>query len=182
MTIDAPAPPAESEPAAGRAPRRWWRFRPPGRWSVAGFIVGVVLVVLVVTLAYWLPRRGGEKTDPPPEWQRTSVSQAGLVERSGVQLVRVAVTGGGGLIDLRFKVVDPQKAASVHDPRTPPAVVDERTGLVFNQLLMNHSHTGDFQPALTYYLVFENTGDWVRRGTTVTVLLGDAQVENVVVQ
>jgi hypothetical protein len=105
-----------------------------------------------------------------------------LAERSGVRLIRVAVTGGGGLLDLRYQVVDPSKAAAVHEAETPPAIIDERTGLVLNRLLMGHAHHGQLKPAVSYYLIFENTGNWVRRGSEVTVLLGDAQVEHVVVK
>jgi hypothetical protein len=169
------------KPAAGTVapPRR--RFRPPGRR--ASLVLGLVLVVTTASLAVWLARRpSGPETPVAPQWQRTAVTADGLPDRSGVQLLRVALTGGGGLLDLRFKVVDPNKAASIHDPRTPPALIDERTGLVLNQLLMDHAHTGDFQAALTYYLVFENTGGWVHRGDALTVLLGDAQVGHVVVQ
>jgi hypothetical protein len=183
MTTDSLTDPVAGEPAAGTAapPRR--RFRPPARRAIAAITAGVVIVVTATVLAIWLPRRSnGSETTVPPQWARTAVTADGLPERSGVQLVRVALTGGGGLLDLRFKVVDPSKAAALHDPRTPPALIDERTGLVINQLLMDHSHTGDFQAAVTYYLVFENTGGWVQRGGSVTVLLGDAQVENVVVQ
>jgi hypothetical protein len=61
----------------------------------------------------------------------------------------------------------------------PPAVVDESSGLVVHDLLMNHEHTGDYRPGVTYYLVFTNPGNWVRRGASVTVLLGNAQVEHV---
>jgi len=119
---------------------------------------------------------------PPPEWRRPAVSAAGLAERSGVRLVRVAVTAGGGLLDLRYQVVDPSKAVTVHEAKTPPAIIDERTGLVLNRLLMGHAHQGQLKPAVSYYLVFENTGNWVHRGSEITVLLGDAEVEHVVVK
>lgn len=118
----------------------------------------------------------------PVQWQRPVVSEAGLVQRSGVRLVRVSVTGGGGLLDVRYQVVDPSKAVALHESATPPAVVDENSGLIVNQLLMGHSHTGPMKTAVTYYLVFENPGGWIHRGSTVTVLLGDAQVEHVLVK
>jgi len=144
----------------------------------------VLIAAGIGALALWLPQRpsGEPSVKPPPEWRRTSVSASGLAERSGVRLVRVAVTGGGGLLDLRYQVVDPNKAVAVHEEQTPPAIIDERTGLVLNRLLMGHAHTGELKPAVSYYLVFENTGNWVRRGSKVTVLLGDAQVEHVVVK
>jgi hypothetical protein len=173
-----------AEPGTGPASPLRGRFRPPGRVRIAGFLVGVLVAAGIGVLALWLPQRssGEPRAEPPPNWQRPSVSASGLAERSGVRLIRVAVTGGGGLLDLRYQVVDPSKAVAVHEARTPPAIIDERTGLVLNRLLMGHAHQGQLKPAVSYYLIFENTGNWVRRGSEVTVLLGDAQVEHVVVK
>ena len=174
-----------ARPGTGTAaPARRSRFRLPGRVQIAGFLAGVLIAAGIGVLALWLPQRSNGQTsaEPPPQWQRPAVSAAGLAERSGVRLVRVAVTAGGGLLDLRYQVVDPSKAVTVHEARTPPAIIDERTGLVLNRLLMGHAHHGQLKPAVTYYLIFENTGNWVRRGSEVTVLLGDAQVEHVVVK
>ena len=179
------SPLTRAEPGTGpAAPARRSRFRLPGRVRIAGFLAGVLIAAGIGVLALWLPQRasGGSSVDPPPQWQRPSVSAAGLAERSGVRLVRVAVTGGGGLLDLRYQVVDPNKAVAVHEEQTPPAIIDERSGLVLNRLLMGHAHHGKLKPAVSYYLIFENTGNWVRRGSEVTVLLGDAQVEHVVVK
>jgi len=175
-----------AEPGTGSAaPARRGRFRPPGRVRIAGFLVGVLVAAGIGALALWLPQRSNGQTssaEPPPEWRRPAVSASGLAERSGVRLVRVAVTAGGGLLDLRYQVVDPSKAVAVHEARTPPAIIDERTGLVDDRLLMGHAHHGQLKAAVSYYLIFENTGNWVRRGSEVTVLLGDAQVEHVVVK
>jgi hypothetical protein len=174
-----------AEPGAGSAaPARRGRFRPPGRARIAGFLAGVLIAAGIGVLALWLPQLSSGQTsaEPPAQWQRPAVSASGLAERSGVRLVRVAVTGGGGLLDLRYQVVDPSKAVAVHEAQTPPAIIDERTGLVLNRLLMGHAHHGQLKQAVSYYLIFENTGSWVRRGSEVTVLLGDAQVEHVVVK
>ena len=70
----------------------------------------------------------------------------------------------------------------MHATSTPPAIVDETTGVVVNSLLMGHSHSREFKTGVTYYLVFENPGNLVQRGSRVSVLLGDAQVQHVPVQ
>jgi hypothetical protein len=144
----------------------------------------VLIAAGIGALALWLPQRsnGAPSPEPPPNWRRPSVSASGLAERSGVRLIRVAVTGDGGLLDLRFQVVDPSKAVAVHEKQTPPAIIDERSGLVLDRLLMGHAHHGPLKPAVSYYLIFENTSNWVHRGSEVTVLLGDAEVEHVVVE
>jgi hypothetical protein len=136
--------------------------------------VGVTSVAGIVALALWLPHASGW-TGP------ARGAAADLAQRSGVRIVRVAVSGGGGLVDLRYQVVDPDKAAALHASATPPALVDERTGVVVSRLFMGHAHSGELKAAVTYYLVFENPGNIVGRGGKVTVLLGDAQVEHVAV-
>lgn len=155
------------------------------RTRMAGVLSGVGAVVLLAVLVLFVACSRNNNGNPasasavPASWARPVVALSDLGDRSGVEITRVAVTGDGGLVDLRFKVVDPDKANAVHDERTPPAVVDENSGLVVHQLLMNHAHSGAFKAGVTYYLVFENPGNWVRRGGKVTVLLGDAQVEHV---
>jgi hypothetical protein len=148
---------------------------------MTGSVAGVVAALLVVSGAHWLddPKTPSKV---PVSWQRPSVDAAGLVQRSGVKITQLAVTGGGGLVDLRYQVVDADKANALHKAGNPPALVEEETGLVINQLLMDHAHTGQFRVGQTYYLIFENPNTWVHRGSRVTVLLGDAQVEHVTVR
>lgn len=157
-----------------------------------GYAVSVVLVIGLAALVFWLvsAMRGdsaGGTSQPnnptaPAALQRPVVSDAELADKVGVRIVQVAVTGGGGLIDLRYQVVDPDKAVVVHDDATPPVIVDDVSGVVADQLLMGHSHTGSFNAGQIYYLIFENPGNLVQRGSTVSVLLGDAEVDHVTVQ
>lgn len=153
----------------------------------AGVIIGVALVVAVVAAALlWLPglhhpvdREPASRV--PVSWQRQIVRAEDLPDRLGVRLVRVSVSGGGGLIDLRYQVVNPDQALAIHDDAQPPAVVDERSGLVVSDLFMGHAHKGDLKPAVTYYLVFNDPGGWIRRGDQVSVLLADVEVAHVTV-
>ena len=179
-----------SAPGHFARPRRAARAGRPRRTRLVRLLAGVGLAVGITALARWLaspagdgaPREETSEQRAAAAWKRPLVSDDGLVERSGVRIVRVAVTGGGGLLDLRFQVTDADKAGVVHDAATPPAIVDEATGLVASKLLMGHAHTAPFRTAQTYYLIFENPGNVVHRGSEVRVLLGDAQVEHVAVQ
>jgi hypothetical protein len=174
---------APANPPAGAATTPPRRLRLPARPRLLGYLTGVALVAGVAGVVLGLPHAtSGEQpaaANVPASWQRPVVSKAGLAERSGVKLTRVAMTGAGGLVDLRYQVLDPDRANTLHDKATPPALVDEQTGLVVNQLFMGHSHHGSYKTGVTYYLVFENPGNWVHRGSEVTVLLGNAQVEHV---
>jgi hypothetical protein len=105
------------------------------------------------------------------------VSAAGLARRNGIRIRQLAITGAGGLIDLRYQVLDPDKADSVHTAL--PELVDERTGVVVDQLLMGHRHKGVLHAGQTYYLLFENPGDLVQRGSELTVALGGLRVPHI---
>jgi hypothetical protein len=180
MTVPAALGPTSAPPA--RRKRRWGGRRT----RLVGGVTGVLLTVLIVGLVLWVSHAldGGAKrtaNNVPVSWQRPVVTADGLVQQSGVKITQVAVTGDGGLVDLRFKVVDPDRANTLHDPTTPPAVVDEESGLVVHELFMNHSHTGAYKTGVTYYLVFTNPGNWVHHGSRVSVMLGNAQVEHVLV-
>jgi len=140
----------------------------------AGLVaVGYVLVTLLA---------GGHRDSVSAEQSAREtipplVSVAGLARRNGIRIRQLAVTGAGGLIDLRYQVLDSDKAAAVHT--APPELVDEGTGVVVDQLLMGHSHKGVLHAGQTYYLLFENPGDLVRRGSEVTVALGGLRVPHI---
>jgi len=140
----------------------------------AALVVVAAAVLLVVELK---DSSAGRRLHAPPV-----VSAAGLEARSGVRVVRVAVSGDGGLLDLRYKVLDANKAQAVHDRANAPLLIDERTGGLVNELLMGHIHSNAPKTGLTYYLLFVNPGNIVRRGSRVTVRLGDARLAHVRVQ
>jgi hypothetical protein len=152
------------------------RRPPPLRALGAGF--GVAVAAGALALALGGGGSGARRQHPLPP----AVSAAGLVERSGVRVVRVAVTGGGGLLDVRYEVVDPGRAGNLHDAATPPAIVDERTGAPIEGLLMGHAPHSRPKAGVTSVLIFVNPGNSVRRGDRVSLVLGGARLEHVVVR
>lgn len=175
------------------APDAFGRQSASRRVRLVGYAVGAIITIGLMALAVWIvsvARDTSTVTDSaqpeaataPAQWQRPVVSSAGLADRSGVRITQLAISGGGGLIDLRYEVLDPDKAAVLHAEATPPVLVDDTSGVVVDQLLMGHSHSGSFTAGQTYYMIFENPGNLVQRGSTVSVLLGNAEVDHVPVQ
>ena len=149
---------------------------------LGGVALGIGVLAIVLSLARgdfpWRHGPGDATASVAAKWQRPAVSAADLVGRTGVRITQLAVTGDGGLLDLRFQVVDPTKADAIHDRAWPPALISEANGVVASELLMGHEHTGRFRGGQTYYLVFTNPGNLVERGSQVTVMLGDASVRH----
>jgi len=150
-----------------------------------GALAGVGLVIGGFAVYTLLQRAGSDSAGVAPQQQASArvprlVSSARLAEQDGIRIVHVAVTGAGGLLDLRYQVIDADKAAVVH--ATPPELVDETTGAVVDQLLMGHQHKGLLHAGQTYYLIFENPGNLVQRGRQVTVALGGLRVQHIPVE
>ena len=168
MSAATPAP-----PAAGPS----WRLRGV---RAAGVVLGGLMVLGalgLVQLGRSWDRSPSVHARPLPE----AVPAPALAGISGVQVLRVSTTGGGGLLDLRYQVIDPERANAIHDPQTPPAIVDEKSGAVISQLLMGHMHTGTLHAGQTYYLHFANPGTVVRRRDRVGIVLGGARIEHALV-
>jgi hypothetical protein len=145
---------------------------------VLGLGCGVALVVGVAAFTLGAGGDSPARGHPLPP----AVSAAGLAERSGVRVVQVAVTGGGGLLDVRYETVDPGRAGELHDATTPPALIDERTGRPIEGLLMGHAPHGSSKAGVTNALIFINAGNAVHRGDRVSLVLGRARLEHVVVR
>jgi hypothetical protein len=100
---------------------------------------------------------------------------------TGVRVVRVAVTAGGGLVDFRYQVINADVATdAVHSAQ--PMLVDEATGTLIDALFMGHSHAGELKPGYSYPLLYVNADGRIERGGLVSVVIGNLILEHVVVQ
>ena len=153
-------------------------IQPLGAGWTARWIIAALGLILVATLILW----GWASLRMSPEEKQASISQAAFEEKTGVRITRVVLTAGGGMIDLRYLVIDPEKALMIHDSENPPAIMDEATGKIFDTPWMNHSHSGEYQAGVTYYTILMNSGGVLAKGSQVTVILGGVRLEHIVVQ
>ncbi len=153
------------------------------RKAVSRLIWLLVIPFISAILAVWLlPATELHQYLP---WSRPKISeQARLLfeEKTGVRITLVAVTSGGGMIDLRYQVIDPDKAVIVHDPANPLTVINEANGRELNVPWMNHVHNGQYQSGVTYYTLLMNPDGQIKPGSLVTVRIGGVSLEHWVVQ
>jgi hypothetical protein len=110
------------------------------------------------------------------------VTEQQLEALKGVRILHVAVSGDGGLVDVRYQILDPDKANALHAANTPPELVDETTGVVVDNLFMGHTHKTTDRPGQTEFFLFENPGNLVQTGSKVSVELGGVRVAHVPVE
>jgi hypothetical protein len=165
-TIRRPAPPT-TEPVVPPSRRRWLAFSTLTLVIVLGWGVGT-----------WWAQRPVDVRDGTD-----AVTADGLAARHGIDVNLIAVTAAGGLVELRYQVVDPDKAAPIlHDPELAPALVDEETGATLVMSAPPHRHGGDLQLGATYYFLMANAHNALRPGEQVTLVIGNARLEHIVAQ
>jgi hypothetical protein len=90
------------------------------------------------------------------------------------------VTAKGGMVELRYRVIDEGKAANFgHYTETAPMLVAEDTGKIVDVTIMGlHNHR--VEPGRTYYVLYRNTDNAIESHRPVTIAIGDLKLEHVV--
>lgn len=147
---------------------------------VLGLAAGAALMVAVLLVL----NGGREAATQGPRPLPPAVNAAGLLDAVGARVLRVTSAGDGGLIDVRYQIVDAEKAVALHDVKRPPALVDEQTGQVISRQIMgmNHAHGGTYNNGETYFYEFEDSTGLLQPGDRVSVVLGPVRLEHVRVQ
>ena len=102
--------------------------------------------------------------------------------RFGIRISQIAVTAGGGMVDVRYIALDPDRALAFgHRRSTFPVLVDERTGRELGGLAMS-MFPHHLLAGRQYYLLYRNDGGTVRSGDTVSVRMGSLWLRHVVVR
>ncbi len=111
------------------------------------------------------------------------ISRKQLANQYGIRLTLVGVTAAGGLVDLRFKITDAEKAKKLFDdPAVMPAVVAEPTGTVLAPPHGgHHSHVTPTSGA-SYFILIGNAGGVVQRGVPVSVVINSVRVEHILAE
>jgi hypothetical protein len=115
-----------------------------------------------------------------------SFDRAEIESRWGIAIESLELTAAGYMLDFRFKIVDPAKAAPLFDRKTRPTLKDEKTGAVM--LVPVPPKVGALRPAndpkegRTYFMFFGNPGGFIKRFSKVTVTVGEFSVSGLVVR
>lgn len=132
-----------------------------------------VVVLLMGILAYSAQQKSNEVVLP-------TISQSTLEEQYGLHVNLVAVTAAGGMVDLRIKIVDGEKAKSLLlDPNNFPSlwIADGDVSLVVPE--ENRAQQINFENDGNLFVIFPNGRGVVKPGTPVVIRFGSIQVETI---
>jgi len=145
------------------------------------------LLIGALALALWA---GGCATSGNPPSEANPVPHAARAElrgRWGIEVTSLHLSAKGRMVDFRYRVLDPDKAALLGDRTVKPTLTDHATGAVLR--VPSFPKTGSMRQTAarmekgrTYFMLFANTGMPVKTGSRVTVTIGDFKAENLTVQ
>lgn len=104
----------------------------------------------------------------------------------GLEIASLRISAAGHLVDLRYRVTDPELAKATLGPKIKPRLIDEKTGTVMNvpttaKLGALRQTQATQKTGRTYFVLFANTAA-IRPGMRVTAELGDAHFKHLVVE
>jgi len=146
------------------------------RKAMARPVLALLVVIAIVSISSTSVAYVVTRPSSAPSGFPHSVA---MEQKLGVRFSRVVVVGDGGLIQLSFVILDPDKATEFEASlKKPPAIMSEsRLGRTTRVSVMKQGH--NLLPGKTYYLVYENTHGAVRPGERVTILSGELALRHV---
>lgn len=141
----------------------------------------MLLTILVGVLSYQLGARSGGNHNSEHPLPETVITSQTLEEEYGIRMMLVAVTAAGGLVDVRYKVIDPEKAVrlATEDGIMPMVYLENSDVMLMPDA---HMRTQKLIPDRTYFTLIPNAQNAVRRGTSVIVVFGDVALKPIVTQ
>ena len=149
------------------------------------------LLAALVAIAFFICggcNYDGQRTASIP--QKTAQTSADYISNDqleaqyGIRIMLIGVSANGGIVDFRYKVSDPVKAATVLQDSTNTAVltaVDSGLSLTPTNMGRHHGQMAGKRGAVPFTF-YPNVRNAVKHGTLVSVAFGKIKVEPIAAQ
>ena len=160
-----------------------------------------VFVMLSAILAFSIPvtnpasdsatpedPQSAKATDPPstPSDVKPAAPPdpaAAMAERWGVRVESLRLSASGYMLDFRYRVLDPAKAAPLFDKNAKAYLLDQASGA--QMFIPSSPKVGAMRssgktilPNRVYFVIFANPACYIKAGNKVTVVIGDFRAED----
>jgi len=146
-------------------------------------VPALILAVVAIVIGGFVVFRGGQASKAPVETpKKTIITQDQLAANYGLKLQLVGVTAAGGLVDVRLKILDADKAkALLEDQANYPSL------LVGDDVVLQVSPDAaeqdiQFENDKSIFVIYPNAQGVVKPGEPVIIQFGDLQVEPIPAQ
>jgi hypothetical protein len=153
------------------------RIAPGGPEGPRAHRPAVLLLLLLLLLTF-----AGCATRQPPVSE-----EADYRALLGIQVESLRLSAADMVVDMRYRVLDAEKARTVHKKGLTISLIDEATNSVLK--VPSPAYVGPLrqrsdriQAGKVYFMLFANGGRVVRPGSKVTLVLGDVRIPHLVVE
>jgi len=119
--------------------------------------------------------------------QTTEEDKRSLEQEWGVELRGIRLSAADYMLDFRYRVIDPKKAAPLLSRNVKPYLIDQESGarlIVPTPPKVGSLQQKSSQPVAgkIYFIIFSNPGKLVKKGNKVTVVIDNFKAENLIVE
>jgi hypothetical protein len=146
--------------------------------------LGLTCVVLQLVACAGAPMATPDHLAEVDQMERTT-----LEANWGIKVEGLRLSAAGSMLDFRYRVLEPAKAAPLLDGKTQVFLIDEAHGAKLGVpdtpvlgRIRQTARNGNLLTDRTYFIMFGNPGKALQRGDKVTLLLGQAKVSDLMVQ
>jgi hypothetical protein len=152
--------------------------RPMARSNSTKKFISVALILVILLVVALFVNKAYQASQPASLPQGTvTISQSVLEAQYGLRVNLVAVTGAGGFVDLRLKMVNGDKAKLLlADAKNFPAIF-AKSGVTLNAPEDTKSQKIEFISDGNLFIMFPNSGNAVTQGSPVTIVFGATALE-----
>ena len=154
----------------------------------AGPAVRIILIALAVAVVFggvllvrgWRPSSSpASKANPSPVLAGVPTSSA-IEAKYGIRFTAVGVIAGNGMIQLRYQILDGDKAGVLHDDTVSPVVIAADGTKFADPGMPGHMHGNKApQTGLADYTLLANSRGGIHPGAIVTIKVGDLELRDV---
>jgi hypothetical protein len=145
------------------------------RWFVFLVVLAIIGLGSAGSCLATGPAKAQSKNSPVPDFEKSF----------GIKIVSLRPTAGGQMLDLRFQVIDSEKAKTVLDKNKKAYLLDEKTGKTLPVPITKagsmRQTTLKPEAGRIYFMLFSNPGRMVKEGGSVSLLIGDFKKNGIVV-
>lgn len=156
-------------------------------WQAWQFAVGFWEVLLVLLLAAAVVLSVSGKAEASETLVKPT-PRSEIENKLGIEIVGLRRSAEGYMLDFRYRLLDPAKAAPLLDRKLNPYLLDEATGAQMSVPTapkvgqLRPTSRNKVIPGRNYYMLFANPGRFLKQGSKVALVLGDLKIEHLTVQ
>jgi hypothetical protein len=156
------------------------RTRPAVR-QVLSIIALLAVFLLVLVARGWRPDSEDGANAATSAATHVAIPISPEIEATyGIRFLGVDVTSGGGMIQLRYQILDKDKTEAIHEQDSAPYVIDSHGVTYADPGIPGHSHVDKNKVAGTSdYILLANAKGGVTAGSRVTIKVGALELRNV---